>query len=110
VALLAGLSCFVVADLTNPSSTPLEAMLVAPQIRVPFATIIKKGEDPFGMFLELQAKYKWLLPTRTYSSVRALTRQMKTLVVDPCEAMRRKLRKGRPVMKLANLRGRNNPS
>ena len=92
VALLAGLSCFLIADLTQPRSTPLETMLVAPQLGVPLATIIQQGEEPFGMFRSLQAKYEWVLPTWTYRNKDHLIRQLKTAVVDPCEQIRAKLR------------------
>jgi hypothetical protein len=92
VALLAGLSCFLVVDLTRPKSTPLETMLVAPQLGVPLASIIQEGEEPFSMFRSLQAKYEWVLPTWTYRSKNHLVQQLKTAIVDPCEAMRVKLR------------------
>jgi len=91
VALLAGLSRFVIADLTRPKSTPLESLLIAPQLMVPFASIIHQGERPFSMFRSLQAKYDWVLPTWTYRSEIHLIRQLRTAIVDPCERMRVKL-------------------
>ena len=92
VALLAGLSCFVIVDITQPKSTPLETMLVAPQLAVPLASIIQEGETPFTMFRSLHAKYEWVLPTWTYRNKEHLVRQLKTAIVDPCETMRTKLR------------------
>jgi uncharacterized protein YjbI with pentapeptide repeats len=97
VALLAGLSSFVVADLTHPRSTPLEAMLITPQLRVPFVTVVEKGERPFEMLRSLQAKYSWVLPTVTYSSRRALVRLLKTRIVPLCERTRTALRTQRRV-------------
>ena len=94
VAVLAGLSCFVIADLTQPESTPLEAMLIVPHLGVPFATIIQKGHEPFSMFGPLQ-KYGWALPTWTYRNKDHLVRRLKVAVVDPCERIRRKLRNRR---------------
>src|SRR6516164_6286629 len=41
VRLLAGLSKFVIADVTNPKSTPLELQALVPQIMVPFQPIIE---------------------------------------------------------------------
>jgi hypothetical protein len=93
VALLAGLSSFVIADLTHPRSTPLEAMLVLPNLRVPFVSIIEKGELPFGMFQALQDKYGWALPTWTYPSRAALVRQIRSRIVEPAEAKRREFRR-----------------
>jgi len=72
VALIAGLSRFIIADLTRPRSTPLESLLIAPRLMVPFASIIREGERPFSMFRSLQAKYDWVLDTRTYRSQRHL--------------------------------------
>lgn len=91
VALLAGLSRFVIADLTRPKSTPLESLLIAPQLMVPFASIIHQGERPFSMFRSLQAKYDWVLPTWIYRNETHLLRQLGTAIVDPCERMRVKL-------------------
>jgi uncharacterized protein YjbI with pentapeptide repeats len=98
VALIAGLSRFVIADLTRPRSTPLESMLIAPQLMIPFASIIREGERPFSMFRALQAKYDWILPTWVYRSQSHLVSQLKTRIVDPCERVRLELtRRRKPV-------------
>jgi hypothetical protein len=91
VALLAGLSCFVIADFTKPRSTPLEVMLITPHVRVPFASIIESTEAPFTMLRSLQAKYEWMLPTFSYRNESDLVRRLKTAVVDRCTEMRKKL-------------------
>jgi uncharacterized protein YjbI with pentapeptide repeats len=49
VRLLAGLSKFVIADITNPKSAPLELQATVPEIMVPFRPIIEEGEKPFAM-------------------------------------------------------------
>lgn len=95
VALIAGLSRFVIADLTRPKSTPLESLLIAPQLMVPFASIIHRRERPFSMFRSLQAKYEWVLPTWSYDTQRDLIRRLKPAVVDPCERMRVRLSRRR---------------
>ena len=51
--LLAGLSSFVIADITNPRSTPLELQAVVPEYMVPFVTVLEEGEEPFAMFQDL---------------------------------------------------------
>ena len=43
VRLLAGLSHFVIADISNPRSTPLELQAIVPECIVPFVTILEKG-------------------------------------------------------------------
>lgn len=96
VALLAGLSCFIIADLTGARSTALEAMLVIPQLQAPFAPIIKAGEKPFAMFDDLR-KYPWVLPTWTYRDTGHLVRRLEARVVAPCEAARANIRRRREV-------------
>ena len=60
---LAGMSCFIIADITKPKSSPLELQLAVPNYMVPFVPIIQQGEKPFAMFCDLHNKYKqWVLP------------------------------------------------
>ena len=49
VRLLASLSRFVIVDITNPRSTPLELQATVPECMVPFVPILEKGEEPFAM-------------------------------------------------------------
>jgi hypothetical protein len=54
---LAGLCRFIIADITNPRSTPLELQAVVPEYMVPFVPIIEGGEEPFAMFKDLWVKH-----------------------------------------------------
>jgi uncharacterized protein YjbI with pentapeptide repeats len=56
VRLLASLSKFVIVDITNPRSAPLELQATVPDYMVPFAPILQQGEQPFSMFVDLQNK------------------------------------------------------
>jgi uncharacterized protein YjbI with pentapeptide repeats len=58
VRLLAGLSKFVIADITNPKSAPLELQATVPEIMVPFRPIIEEGEKPFAMLQDLWSKHR----------------------------------------------------
>jgi hypothetical protein len=51
VRLLCGFSKFVIVDITNPRSAPLELQATVPDYMVPFAPILQKGdeENPFAM-------------------------------------------------------------
>ena len=49
VRLLAGLAKFVIADITNPKSAPLELRATVPEIMVPFQPIIEEGPDCFSL-------------------------------------------------------------
>jgi hypothetical protein len=57
VRLLASLSKFVIVDITNPRSAPLELQATVPDYMVPFVPILQQGEQPFAMFVDLQNKY-----------------------------------------------------
>ena len=70
VRLLAGLSKFVIADITNPKSTPLELQATVPEMMIPFRPIIQEGEQPFAMLQDLWIKHRdWVFEPMEYSSV-----------------------------------------
>jgi hypothetical protein len=86
VRLLANLSHFVIVDITNPRSTPLELQATIPDCMVPFVPILEKGQDPFSMFVDLQNKYDWVLDVLVYASVDRLIKLLETEIVKPAEA------------------------
>ena len=43
---LAGLCYFVIADVTNPKSSPLELQATVPDYQIPFVPIIQEGRKP----------------------------------------------------------------
>jgi uncharacterized protein YjbI with pentapeptide repeats len=89
---LAGISYFVIADITNPKSSPLELQATVPDYQIPFVPIIQAGESPFAMMVDLQKKYPWVLPTRSYDSIETLMSALKPGIIDPAVEMRNKLR------------------
>lgn len=87
VRLLASLSKFVIVDITNPRSAPLELQATVPDYMVPFAPILQQGEQPFSMFVDLQNKYDWVLqPVVGYTSVDRLIEVLEDKIVRPAEA------------------------
>jgi hypothetical protein len=87
VRLLASLSKFVIVDITNPRSAPLELQANVPDTMVPFVPILQQGEEPFSMFVDLQNKYDWVLqPVVGYPSVDRLIEVLEDKVVRPAEA------------------------
>src|SRR5262249_36723063 len=67
VRLLAGISRFVIADITNPRSAPLELQATVPEFMIPFVPILEKGEEPFAMFKDLWVKHStWVLDPIRY--------------------------------------------
>lgn len=89
---LAGISYFVIADVTNPKSSPLELQATVPDYQIPFVPIIQEGESPFAMMADLQQKYSWVLPTKSYDSIETLMKALKPGIIDPAVEMRNKLR------------------
>jgi hypothetical protein len=86
VRLLCSLSKFVIVDITNPRSAPLELQAAVPDYMVPFVPILQDGEEPFAMFADLQNKYDWVLqPVIGYSSVDRLIEALEEKVVRPAE-------------------------
>ena len=89
---LPGLSCFVIADVTNPKSSPLELQATVPDYQIPFVPIIQEGESPFAMMVDLQKKYNWVLNTVSYDSEETLMKVLKPLIIDPAMKKRQELR------------------
>jgi len=83
IQILAGLSLFVIVDITNPKSSPLELQATVPDYQIPFVPIIQKGESPFSMMTNLQSKYDWVLDTLEYETGDLLIKVLKDAVIDP---------------------------
>jgi uncharacterized protein YjbI with pentapeptide repeats len=80
---LAGLSCFIIADITNPRSTPLELQATIPNYMIPFVPILQEGEQPFSMFQDLRDKYDWVLDTLVYDTPSRLIQGLEKAIVKP---------------------------
>lgn len=81
---LAGLSRFIIADITNPKSSPLELQATMPDYMIPFVPIIQEDEKPFSMFRDLKQKYgEWVLDVLEYDSVDGLLEVLESAVVRP---------------------------
>jgi uncharacterized protein YjbI with pentapeptide repeats len=81
---LAGMSRFIIADITNPKSTPLELQATVPDYMVPLVPIIQEDEEPFAMFRDLQQKYgDWVLDVLRYDSAENLLQVLEPAVIQP---------------------------
>jgi hypothetical protein len=86
VRLLAGLSKFVIADITNPKSAPLELQATVPEIMVPFLPIIEEGQEPFAMLTDLWVKHRdWVFEPLHYSSLEALIGALDNEIIEPAK-------------------------
>lgn len=85
---LAGLSRFIIADITNPKSSPLELQAIMPDYMIPFVPIIHENEEPFAMFRDLKTKYsEWVLDVLEYDSATSLIQVLDKAVVRPALIM-----------------------
>ena len=85
VAILAGLSHFVIADLTDARSTPLESQLLAPMLAIPFFPLVRRGDRVFSMFMDLQHKHPWVQPARTYRGRNHLEQLLAEWIIPTAE-------------------------
>jgi hypothetical protein len=86
VKLLAGMSRFVIADVTNPKSAPLELQATVPELMVPFKPIIEEGEKPFAMLEDLWIHYRdWVFEPLYYSSLERLVAALDEKIIKPAE-------------------------
>jgi uncharacterized protein YjbI with pentapeptide repeats len=88
---LAGLCMFVIADVTNPKSAPLELQATVPDYQIPFVTVIEEGQEPFSMLTDL-GKYDWVLkPVVKYRSLDLLREAFQAAIVDRAFAKHKEL-------------------
>jgi hypothetical protein len=84
VRLLAGISRFVIVDMTNPRSAPLELQATVPEFMLPFVPIIQAGEEPFSMFKDLYTKHsQWVLDPLEYDSGEQLVGVLQQAIIEP---------------------------
>jgi hypothetical protein len=105
---LAGLSRFIIADITNPKSAPLELQAVVPEYMVPLVPIIEDGQEPFAMFKDLWVKHhEWLFELITYTSVEELVQGLDAGIVGPALMRSDQLEKQKleemPVRRMADI-------
>jgi len=98
---LAGLSRFIIADITNPSSSPLELQALMPDYMIPFVPIIQDNEKPFSMFSDLKLKYgAWVLNEVGYDTAANLLKVLDRAVIERALDKERELleRRAAPVV------------
>ena len=99
VQTLAGMSMFVIVDVTNPKSTPLELEATVKHFKIPYIPIIDISVDPrpFAMLVDSQKSFHWVLPTIGYKSKEQLLGgdNLKKHIIDRAVAKREELRKAK---------------
>lgn len=93
VNLLARMSRFVVADITDAKSIPQELKGFVEANAIPVIPLILKGQSEYGMFDHFK-KYHWMLPLHEYDSPEILLDNIIPAIIAPAE------------QKVAELRGK----
>ncbi len=94
VRTLAHLARFIIADLTEPSSIPMELQAVVPDLAVPVQPLLLSGQQEFSMFHTLR-KYPWVLPTYEYTDIADLLASLGDKVIAPAEQKAKEIEQGR---------------
>ena len=92
IRVLAGLSRFVIADVTDPHSVPAELQAVVPTVMVPFLPIIEKGKKPFALLEDLRIEHgDRVFKPFSYPSLDALAAALEVKIIKPAETRFAKL-------------------
>ena len=85
VTILAGMSRFIVADITDPKSIPQELASIVPNLpSVPVQPVLQAGYEPWGMYDHIR-RFPWVLPLVCYVDSAALIGDMEAKVIGPAE-------------------------
>lgn len=102
IKVLAGLSLFIIADISNPKSSPLELQATVPNYMIPLVPICDDKEEPFSMFIDLKNKYSdWVLDVLFYDSATNLIKVINEAIIEPALEMANilKIKKNQPITK-----------
>ncbi len=84
VKTLAGLSRFIIADLSGPS-VPQELYATVPHFKIPLVPIIEASRKPYPMAVDI-LEYPWVVrPPVTFATTEELLEQLPTKVLAPAE-------------------------
>ena len=66
-------------DLSDPSSSPHEAVVTIKDFKVPFLPILEVGQKEYAMFDDLREKHPWVLQEVTYNDQNHLVENIEKL-------------------------------
>lgn len=81
---LAGLSRFIIADVSGPSVAP-ELYATIPHVKIPFVPLFEAGKEPFAMAVDL-LEYPWVVkPSVIFASAEELVSLVSSRIIAPAE-------------------------
>lgn len=84
VQTLAGLSRFIIADVSGPSVAP-ELYATVPHFKIPFVPIFEAGKEPFALAADL-LEYPWVVkPSVIFTSIEELVSLVSSKIIAPAE-------------------------
>lgn len=86
VRFIAGMSQFIVVDLTSASSVPLELQATIPDLMIPVLPIIETNNKPFAMLADLQRRYFWVQRIVSYRNGEELVRFVDKAIIERAES------------------------
>ena len=86
------MACFIIADLTEPSSIPKELEAIVPTLAVPVQPLLERSTRPYAMFKDYW-KYHWVLEVYRYNELEDLLASLKEHVIEPAERKAKELAK-----------------
>jgi uncharacterized protein YjbI with pentapeptide repeats len=92
ITILAHMACFIIADLTEPSSIPKELEAIVPTLAVPVQPLLEGSTRPYAMFKDYW-KYHWVLEVYRYNELEDLLASLKEHVIEPAERKAKELAK-----------------
>jgi len=95
ITILAHMSRFIIADITDAKSIPQELQAIVPHIpSVPVQPLLLRSQREYGMFEHFKA-YPWVMEPFLYTSKASLLKSLQTNVIAPAEAKAQELNKPR---------------